>query len=776
MTLTAVVRAVRWFLLNASCPFGSAASVSQPARCPGGGTCDGAVSVADAVAPRGGWEAPQPASAANVRSPASERRLMFGALRGGDRCIVLRRRLGIRRACLASRSALCSARDVIGPSTGELDRRREASKAVEMGPGQLERGAVIGGYRIDDVISRGGMGVVYRVTSIALRRIYALKVVAPELADDPQFRDRFIREMRIAASLRHPSIVGIHHAGEDQGVLFFVMDYVHGTDLRQILIETGALDPERAVDLLAQFASAIDAAHAKGLVHRDIKPGNMLVTVIDGEERGYLTDFGLARRSDNVGALTSAGSVVGTVDYMAPEQVTGNAIDARTDIYALGCVFFQMLTGTVPYERQNSVAKLFAHANEPPPPLPDEFVGRYPNLAPVIDTAMAKAPQDRYSSAGDFARDAAAALGGTRYTGPDTIVATGEATLTDATGPTTYSSPPTETPAPRAVETVQRPVMQPPVPPEAVRREAYAKTAEPSEALAAAAPDPAHHGAQVPPTVLTSRDAQGPSGPPDGTGLASDSTGGRPRKYRWPILAGAVVLVAAVVGAVIALSSGGKAGSAQASFASSVRPVPLNRVTGTGQALVKIHGNTATVTVDTNGLLAAAHLMHIHGGTGNCPPAAAATSFNGHRFISAGVGDHFYGGVVASLTETGDTSPASHLLFNRYPAVGNIHYTRTLTLAPGVASEISQGLAVIVVHGIDYNGNGVYDNSLGVGGEASAPALCGPLFPAQPTARGGDAVYTASLGLIEAPGNSTPAAPALFCHIGHADDPLTYRG
>ncbi|HEY6396477.1 MAG TPA: serine/threonine-protein kinase, partial [Solirubrobacteraceae bacterium] len=147
---------------------------------------------------------------------------------------------------------------------------------MEIKRDQLERGSLIGGYRIDDVISRGGMGIVYRATNVALHRVYALKVIVPELGDDVVFRERFKREMRIAASLRHPNVVGIHYAGEHEGQLFLVMDFIYGTDLRQILIKTGGLEPERAVDLLVQFASALDAAHAKGLVHRDVKPANML--------------------------------------------------------------------------------------------------------------------------------------------------------------------------------------------------------------------------------------------------------------------------------------------------------------------------------------------------------------------------------------------------------------------------------------------------------------------------------------------------------------------
>jgi tRNA A-37 threonylcarbamoyl transferase component Bud32 len=292
---------------------------------------------------------------------------------------------------------------------------------------KFERGYVFAGYRIDELIGRGGMGMVYRATNVALNRIYALKVLAPELLEDERFQERFRREIRVAASLQHPNVVGIHYAGEHEGLLFLAMDYVHGTDLREILKKSGALHPERAVELLSQAASAIDAAHARGLIHRDVKPANILITVKDGEERAYLTDFGVAKRFDTVADLTATGVVVGTVDYMAPEQITGGHVDARTDIYALGCVFFQMLSGHVPYERDNSVAKLFAHVSDPPPSIEGELAELYPTFGQVVEKAMAKDPADRYLSAGDFLRDAAAALRGRRYSGPASVVAVGEA-------------------------------------------------------------------------------------------------------------------------------------------------------------------------------------------------------------------------------------------------------------------------------------------------------------------------------------------------------------
>src|SRR5436305_4356733 len=224
---------------------------------------------------------------------------------------------------------------------------------------QVGSGSVVGGYRIDELISQGGMGVVYRVTNVALNRIYALKVLRPELAEDEQFRLRFKREMRIAASLNHPNVVAIHHAGDQEGTLFFVMDYVTGTDLRELLVKGGAVEPNRAIELLEQLTSALDAAHGRGLVHRDVKPANILIAILDGAEHAYLTDFGLAKKSDTASALTAKGHVVGTVDYMAPEQITGTHTDARTDLYAVACVFYQMLSAQVPYARATSLATPF---------------------------------------------------------------------------------------------------------------------------------------------------------------------------------------------------------------------------------------------------------------------------------------------------------------------------------------------------------------------------------------------------------------------------------
>jgi hypothetical protein len=588
--------------------------------------------------------------------------------------------------------------------------------------GELERGTTIGGYRIDDLIGRGGMGVVYRVTNLALKRIYALKLLAPELGEDEEFRQRFRREMRIAASITHPNVLGLHYAGEQDGLLFFVMDFVPGTDLREILHTSGATGPERAVELIGQCAAALDAAHRRGLVHRDVKPANILVTVRDGEEHAYLTDFGVAKRFDSVAGLTAEGAVVGTVDYMSPEQITGNHTDARTDIYALGCVFFQMLAGRVPYERENSVAKLFAHVHDPPPALEGELAELYPMFGPVIEKSLSKEPSDRYLSAGDFARDAAEALHGARYSGPSTVVAQGEARPLEAdrgqlTQPTAGAS--LGTAADSAGLTARPEVLASPA------------TAPPSRSDVG---EPQQIGTDGP------WGAQ-PKRPPDNRAPRARAR----RRRRWVSGAALMLLVGGTVAAILAISSGGSpAVPAGERFASAARPVPDNKVTGSGTATVQLHGNVATVTLRTTGLLnGSAHLSHIHAGAqGICPPASAARLHNGHLSISTTDGLKYYGPPVVSLTTRGDTSASSNLDFARYPSTANIRYKRTMTVTAGAAAAIRAGDAVIVVHGIDYNGNGVYDDVLDkselnarLPGEATAPALCGPLFNAQALAQ-----------------------------------------
>ena len=294
-------------------------------------------------------------------------------------------------------------------------------------PTALSPGTILGGYRIEAVTGKGGMGVVYRATQLGLDRTVALKVIAPELAEDEGFRERFKRESRIAASIEHRNVIPVHEAGEDEGRLFITMRFIEGTNLRELIEAQGRLSPERAVHIVGQVCSALDAAHARGLVHRDIKPANVLIATKDGEDEAYLTDFGLTKHRDSASGVTATGVWVGTIDYMAPEQIEGQQLDARCDVYAVGCVLYHALTGDVPFRRPTDVATIFAHMSDPPPS-PSEHVAELPHeLDGVVRRAMAKARDERYLSAGDLARAALAALEGRASSKPERTVAVGEA-------------------------------------------------------------------------------------------------------------------------------------------------------------------------------------------------------------------------------------------------------------------------------------------------------------------------------------------------------------
>jgi YVTN family beta-propeller protein len=266
---------------------------------------------------------------------------------------------------------------------------------------ELTTGSTFANYRIEGLVGRGGMGVVYRATDLRLERPVALKLIAPELAEDERFRERFLRESRLAASLDHRGVVPIHEAGEEAGQLFIAMRYVEGEDLKTLLQREGTLAPERALAILSQVAEALDAAHERGLVHRDVKPGNVL---LDGREHAYLTDFGLTKQLG--GASTETGQLVGTFDYLAPEQIRGEAVDARTDCYALACVLYESLAGSPPFRRPTEAEVLWAHMQEEPP-----AVRAYPELDSVVKKALAKEKNERYASCGDFVAAAASALG-----------------------------------------------------------------------------------------------------------------------------------------------------------------------------------------------------------------------------------------------------------------------------------------------------------------------------------------------------------------------------
>jgi serine/threonine protein kinase/CHASE2 domain-containing sensor protein len=274
----------------------------------------------------------------------------------------------------------------------------------------LEPTAIIAGYRLEEVVGRGGMGVVYKATQVELERAVAIKLIASEHSADPSFRERFKLESRAAAAIDHANVIPVYEAGEDDSLLFIAMRLVDGVDLAQLLAHVGTLQPQRALRVIEQLAGALDAAHTRELVHRDVKPANVLLT-IDEPEHVYLTDFGVAK---NVGAsaeVTRANQWIGTLDYLAPEQIQGKPVGAGVDIYALTGLLYHCLTGRTPYPRDNDAARLWAHVNAPPPRPSQELAGLAPAVDEVIARGMSKSPAERYPSAGELARAAAHALG-----------------------------------------------------------------------------------------------------------------------------------------------------------------------------------------------------------------------------------------------------------------------------------------------------------------------------------------------------------------------------
>ncbi len=356
-------------------------------------------------------------------------------------------------------------------------------------------GSQIGPYRVEQELGRGGMGIVYLAEHVHLQRSVALKVLSDHLANDAAYRERFLRESRMAARLRHPNIIPVYDAGEQDGLLFIAMQYVEGSDLATLL-ESGPLSPQATLRILGPVASALDLAHGAGIVHRDVKPANIMLgegTGPDGGHEVFLTDFGLVREIDRNSRLTQTGVFVGTLDYAAPEMFQNTTIDGRADQYSLGCVLYECLTGDVPFPRDSQGALIGAHLTDPPPK-PSLARPELPaGLDAVVARGMAKSPADRYASCGDMieaARDAASAHQGR--------------------APTIAAPPP---------------------------------------APIVGAPPP---GAQGPPAMPSGGTPSDPSG-----GMPPEAAVGEGRN-RWFTLFAAVVAVIAVVVVVIAVSRGGR--------------------------------------------------------------------------------------------------------------------------------------------------------------------------------------------------------------------------
>jgi serine/threonine protein kinase len=585
-------------------------------------------------------------------------------------------------------------------------------------------GGQLGNYVIDSVIGRGGMSVVYRAKHSRLGMSVALKVLAPELSSDDTFRERFLREAQMAAAVDHPNVIPIHDMGVHEHSLYIVMRYVSGGDLKALLAASGLLEGERALSLLMPIALALDAAHAHGLVHRDVKPANILIQRSTGGdvEHVYLTDFGIAKSASFLTGLTGTGGFIGTLEYMAPEQIESREVSPQTDVYALAATFYQCLTSRVPFQRE------IAEGVRPPTGVVEPITSFRPDLPSALDGVLAKAlsrnPADRYLTCEQFLRACGYAL---------------EGRPSDADRPAMATIAPTQLSAPEDAGLARESVL----------------------AQAAASP------------VTGNVEPQVQSQTSDRPGV-----GRRLAEHRWYAALLVALLGAAV--AIVVLASGSSSSTPTGTLLSSpLSEVPTNHVTGSGNVTVRLNGDTAAVTVTTTGLdnnESLVHAMHIHGGgKGVCPPASAARLHNGHLAISTTDGINYYGPPVQALTTRGDTSVASILAFPRFLTGGTLHYSRTITLPPKVAAYIRDDNAVIVVHGTDYDNSGIYsgvleaselDNSLPA--TATAPALCGPLrlqeVAAASSSRssGNTAVYSASLDKLAAQGSPSEV---FFCHV-----------
>jgi DNA-binding NarL/FixJ family response regulator/tRNA A-37 threonylcarbamoyl transferase component Bud32 len=356
-----------------------------------------------------------PGTAVVVMTQHDEPEFARAALVGGATGFVLKE--AAHSELVDAVRAAAAGRTYLDPGLGArmiaISPRSSATPGVQVpGVAELRVGSTFAGHRIDAIAGRGGMGVVYRATDMTLDRRVALKLLAPELARDRVFRARFERECRLAAALDHPNVVQIFHAGEEQGALYLTMRYIDGTDLRSVLAEEERLEPARAAAITAQVAAALGEAHRRGLVHRDVKPANVLLATRDDTEQAFLTDFGITTDRAATTSLTRTGFAVGTADYMSPEQARGVGVDARADIYALGCVLYRALTGAVVYDKDSDVEKMWAHIHEPPPALLDLRPELPPSLGDAVERALAKIPADRQHTVDELAHEVLAAVAG----------------------------------------------------------------------------------------------------------------------------------------------------------------------------------------------------------------------------------------------------------------------------------------------------------------------------------------------------------------------------
>jgi hypothetical protein len=369
--------------------------------------------------------------------------------------------------------------------------------------GEIELGSQFAGFRIDGVLGRGGMGVVYLAWHLTLEKPIALKVVVPQLAQDEEFRQRFLREARQAANLDHPNIVPIYHAGDSEGRLFIAMRYVE-TDLRRVLARDGRLEPARSLSILDQAAGALDAAHQRGLVHRDVKPANILIQPGAGGagDRAFLTDFGLVKHLDSRTALTRTGMFLGTLEYAAPEQLQARLVDGRTDQYALGCILFECLTGRPPFAAETEAQMMYAHVFEQPPSISARRPDLPPGMDRVISRAMAKDMAARYPSCREVLQEARSLLGGAPAPPPMPIEA-------QVTVPLALEELPSAPPGAGEIATPPPPVAIGAAPQDApAPAAALAATVPEGGETAPGPPTPSMQAPPLPETVVLAREAR----------------------------------------------------------------------------------------------------------------------------------------------------------------------------------------------------------------------------------------------------------------------------
>lgn len=428
----------------------------------------------------------------------------------------------------------------------------------------LENGVLVEGYRIDRLIGEGGMGVVYEATQLSLERKVALKLLSTELSADAGFRERFRHEARIQGALDHPNIVTVHEAGESEFGLFIAMELIRGATLKDMVVGR-ELDAGRTLRILGQVADALDSAHEAGLIHRDIKPHNILVRS-GRRDHAYLADFGVTKVRGGTN-LTKTGQFVGTVDYMAPEQIRGEPASRATDVYALGTVLYECLSGAVPFPKDSDVAVMYAHLADPPPRITQERPELPPELDAVISTAMAKNPEERYPSAMRMMEAFEVALtDGARgaVTTPRPVEEPEEVAVADddLTGesPMVVPVPETAPGLPRADETMAAPVQQTPAPETEVAASPAVEETEPAGEPAGATVGSVAVGSETVAAAGRSAEAA-PS-----TAAAPEAA---PSERRTPVpgvlvwgAAALVVVGLAVAGFFVGHSGGGKTASA----------------------------------------------------------------------------------------------------------------------------------------------------------------------------------------------------------------------